>query len=222
MHLIFLFLSAALATSFDCTKATLENERLICTTPALAELDAYLDDLYKGEKVHLSPELRKTLLQEQQSWLKVRDQTCTTMTDGTHKEESISCLTYMYKMRIEFFEHHGVFQPCDTCEGNDYYTFKNMDQARKARFKSYLILSDYVSRYEAKFGAGSAIKIVQATLKEMESVDRRTQEICGTFSSGQFGREGRSFHDPLCQVSQWEDYGVYLQTQVFKQVPTVQ
>jgi len=76
------------ATSFDCTKATTNVERLICSDKTLAALDDELDSEYQNAK-RLYGEVTTPLNTQQKAWLADRNQ-C----------KSKVCLEQSYKVRI--------------------------------------------------------------------------------------------------------------------------
>lgn len=57
--------------AFDCTKASLEDEKAICATPSLMQLDAVLNKSYLSARKEADKERLKT---EQLTWLKERQQ----------------------------------------------------------------------------------------------------------------------------------------------------
>lgn len=87
------FSSSVYAASFDCHKATLVSERLICGSKDLSNLDVKLNQLYKQElnKTYVDTE---TLVFEQREWLKKRNQ-C---------EYSFDCLNALITQRIAEFK----------------------------------------------------------------------------------------------------------------------
>ena len=81
---------AAQAASFDCTKASTQVEKTICTTPELSELDDNLGEVYE-KTLDLTPaQDRHALVSKEISWLEhVRDRCA-----------SKECLIKAYKARL--------------------------------------------------------------------------------------------------------------------------
>lgn len=72
---------------FDCGMASNETERMICSDPALADLDVLLLDLYRQARNRASD--KNKLKEDQVAWVKI-SRLC-------HDKE---CLEYAYRMRI--------------------------------------------------------------------------------------------------------------------------
>ena len=64
---------AATAPSFDCAKATIEAERLICASDDLSQLDATMARTYHALRKRLGPAGRKMLATMQKIWLRERN-----------------------------------------------------------------------------------------------------------------------------------------------------
>ena len=93
MALALAFSSAApaLAASFNCAKASTADEKAICSSPALSDLDVKMATLY-GVRMQLPMLMgaRGAAQDEQKAWLAQRGQ-C---------GASTSCLTQIYQQRI--------------------------------------------------------------------------------------------------------------------------
>lgn len=76
--------------SFDCSLANHRFEILVCEDPELSALDVQLNSLYTTTRSQLSPEDRKTLLEQQRDWIK-QSRLCSTT----------ACISNAYKMRID-------------------------------------------------------------------------------------------------------------------------
>ena len=97
---LFFFLLAfqiptALAASFDCTKASTQVEKLICTTPILGQLDIALSENYRNIRAsNIGDGARATLQTEQRDWMKQRN-TCSTVACIEHETKK-----YMFNSRL--------------------------------------------------------------------------------------------------------------------------
>lgn len=82
---------SANAASFDCTKAATPDEKAICATPALSDLDTRMATLY-GVRMEIPMLMgaRGDAQDEQVAWLQTRAQ-C---------GSDIACLTAAYQTRI--------------------------------------------------------------------------------------------------------------------------
>ena len=66
-------LSVSFSASFDCSKAKLEVEKIICEFPSLSKLDEDMTKAYKY-MLSISNETQKQeLIEEQRKWLKYRN-----------------------------------------------------------------------------------------------------------------------------------------------------
>ncbi len=77
----------ALAVSFDCKKANLEIEKIICINPDLSKQDDNLNVLYK--KALQNEKAASSVRQAQKNWMKERND-C----------REISCISHVYEKRI--------------------------------------------------------------------------------------------------------------------------
>jgi len=76
--------------SFDCIKDTRLDERTICASPALSQLDRQMNDLYVVVRAGLDTGQQLLLRDEQRAWLKARG-AC---------RENVSCIAALYQQRI--------------------------------------------------------------------------------------------------------------------------
>lgn len=84
-------ITSAPAPGFDCTKARILAEVVICANPDLAEADAKLSQLYKEAMLNApSPEIGTRIRSEQQIWLAGYRNRC----------DTVVCLHEAYKNRI--------------------------------------------------------------------------------------------------------------------------
>jgi uncharacterized protein len=81
------------AWAFDCAKATLAAEKLICRSESLKALDTRMGGLYAKVRAPLGRDDKVKLLQEQRAWLSSRNR-CTI---------DLPCLEGRYKVRIADF-----------------------------------------------------------------------------------------------------------------------
>lgn len=85
--------------SFDCTKATTEVEKLICSDDELAKLDVEMNKSYHAFMKTLDEEYyRNKLKKKQLDWLSYREKLSCFNTDDTKKT---NCLKNAYQRRIE-------------------------------------------------------------------------------------------------------------------------
>ena len=76
-------------TSFDCSKASTEVEKKICTNEILSQLDGLLSDTYKSrQRPNFGLDLKK-FRQDQLNWLKERN-----------KCQDVNCIQKNYHERI--------------------------------------------------------------------------------------------------------------------------
>lgn len=81
------------AASFDCAKAALPMEKMICTDPALSQLDSELGAAYTRAIARLKD--KNLLRQWQRTWLRSPDLTACT---------SAACARPMYKARVDLLD----------------------------------------------------------------------------------------------------------------------
>ena len=86
--------------AFNCNKASTRTERMICSTPALAEQDRRLDRVYKAylDEFAQDPGPVKS---DQAAWLKARNR-C---------EEDVACLGQAYRSRLDLLEGRSPSMP---------------------------------------------------------------------------------------------------------------
>lgn len=76
--------------SFNCSTSTASDERTICASTALSQLDRQMSDLYSAVLSRLDAIAQATLREAQRSWLRERA-ACAT---------NASCITALYQTRI--------------------------------------------------------------------------------------------------------------------------
>ncbi len=81
-------------TSYDCARAREEVDRAICYEESLAQLDLELNDVYKSAASKLTPEGRRSLVQQQREWLTERERECVIYKGW------LECLRDKYQKRI--------------------------------------------------------------------------------------------------------------------------
>ena len=79
--------------SFNCSKATHEIEKLICSDDELAALDVSLNDLYKVVMKNTPAAAQKRLKAEQSGWVKGRN-------DCWKADDKHACTKGEYEARI--------------------------------------------------------------------------------------------------------------------------
>lgn len=86
---VFLIFSCGVsAAGFDCTKASNQTEKTICSDPELSQLDEQLSNQFK--KLAVSAKDSKTLIREQRRWI----------TEVRNKCADAPCLARSYRSRI--------------------------------------------------------------------------------------------------------------------------
>ena len=89
------------AASFDCARATIPRDRLICQSSTLSALDAQLGKTYQEKRAKLSPHGAAMLQTSERSWLKYVNTVCP-MTPTSHDPRAtpVACLTSRYQERL--------------------------------------------------------------------------------------------------------------------------
>ncbi len=99
------------AASFDCKKARVPLDRIICSTPDLSTADSKLGIIYKMVISNQPIATAQKMQKDERVWLKSRAPWCSTRI-GT-QNLSIACLQDMYDDRISYL--YGVYyQPAGT------------------------------------------------------------------------------------------------------------
>lgn len=92
------------AANFDCAKATLRRDKLICADATLSKLDEELARVYRATTGRLSNEGRRILRDGQRSWVKYVRNACPiaqgTITDGYWEPANV-CMREVYNWRIK-------------------------------------------------------------------------------------------------------------------------
>ncbi|WP_303048756.1 lysozyme inhibitor LprI family protein [Luteibacter sp. 22Crub2.1] len=101
----------AFAASFDCSKASSQAERLVCSDPGLSAIDARMSDAYKSALNAAEEASKPRLLVEQRHWIRYVRDVC----------ETSDCLQAAYTRRIELLSSNSrvIFNhaACDIPEG---------------------------------------------------------------------------------------------------------
>ena len=93
---------SASAASFDCAKAKLPHDRVICADATLSKLDEELARAYRAASAKLSNEGKRVLRDGQRSWLRFARTFCPMERgDLTVWEEPAACLRAIYETRIK-------------------------------------------------------------------------------------------------------------------------
>lgn len=94
----------AMPPSFDCRKARLPTEFLICNNPRLSRLDGYLGRIYSDTHNSLTGPPRKALFRDQIDWLRWRNKECRVQQNFSDNEfralERTICLFHTTLARI--------------------------------------------------------------------------------------------------------------------------
>jgi uncharacterized protein len=85
--------------SFDCSKAKMLDEKLICTDASLMTLDRELSLVYSS-RIKEVPGLKK----DQVTWIRSRRKWCETETVSVGDAEKVACLKFEYLRRIELLK----------------------------------------------------------------------------------------------------------------------
>ena len=96
--------SRACAASFDCTKAKRVTEKLICSTPALSQLDEELAKAYRALRKELDPKGQALLKESQKRWLRSWPIVCSA--DPTQLKSAAqdpACAQERYQERLKVF-----------------------------------------------------------------------------------------------------------------------
>jgi uncharacterized protein len=96
----------AMAASFDCSLAKAPREQLICSDPALSNLDEQLGRKYQERRTLLSPTGAELLQRSEQSWLHFIAIACPLAPSGAALPPKY-CLQGKYKERLTQLEHAG-------------------------------------------------------------------------------------------------------------------
>lgn len=105
MRNIFLLLSllvsnAALAASFDCTKAKSPQEKAICASPELSAADKKIADAYKAALITATADKKEAVRVGQRAWLHVVADRC--LIPGLEPSAALpECLLGYYQTRIQ-------------------------------------------------------------------------------------------------------------------------
>ena len=101
----------ASAASFDCSKAELPLDKLICATPELSAKDEEMAAKYKAALAILSPEGQGIVKDGQRKWLKFVRTYCTSRIGqpaDNSTEDGAGCLSNEYDQRLHQFESVAV------------------------------------------------------------------------------------------------------------------
>jgi len=85
--------------SFDCTKATIEIEKTICSVKALADADAELGLIYKNLFSNLPESEKNRLRKEQIEWLASRNTSCLS------PKANVICIQNLYFKRMNTLDN---------------------------------------------------------------------------------------------------------------------
>jgi uncharacterized protein len=89
--------ASAFAVSFDCAKARTPQERTICASPELSDLDDEMASAYEALLKIAPPEYAAAVREDQRDWLAERSSNCG---PKLNEPEMLTCLKVEYKSRI--------------------------------------------------------------------------------------------------------------------------
>lgn len=95
----------AFASSFPCSKASTPQEKAVCSTPKLSQLDDQLAEAYKSLKSQLSPEGALKVQTDQREWLVWIRQTCPEKSVHKNTTDMAGCLQDGYSERIKILKN---------------------------------------------------------------------------------------------------------------------
>ena len=103
----------ALAASFDCIKARLKSEKMICADKELSALDEKLAAAYKAAVAGAEPRFASYVRLSQRDWVKARN-----VMDRESGCADAKCLRQMYIDRIRqitrpYYRHEGLYEKTD-------------------------------------------------------------------------------------------------------------
>jgi uncharacterized protein len=108
--------------SFDCAKASLAVERVICSDANLSALDRKMARVFSERLASLTSEERKALTEDQVHWLRLRAPSCgfrdSAQIDTVRLAKAVPCLAAVYTDRI------GVLK--ERCEIDESHTLNDM------------------------------------------------------------------------------------------------
>jgi uncharacterized protein YecT (DUF1311 family) len=99
------------AASFDCAAAKSSVEKLICSDPALSDLDGRLGQAFQAARGPLDPKGREWLTKVQRSWLNARLGWCgipAAGAEGKTSDAAKGCLAQLYRDRLAAYQS-GAF-----------------------------------------------------------------------------------------------------------------
>lgn len=91
------WLVGADAASFDCGAAATQQEKAVCASPALSQLDEKIADSYRAELARLSPAGQNALRKNQDQWIEATTAACANLLDDPALLPG--CLEMPYKLR---------------------------------------------------------------------------------------------------------------------------
>ncbi len=106
------------APSFECSRAAVPVEHLICSSDALSRLDAQMGDAFRARREAADEAGRAALLADQRRWLVTRLASCQIPTKGDVPEATRpaaeSCLADSYKSRVAALAVPAATTPAPT------------------------------------------------------------------------------------------------------------
>jgi uncharacterized protein len=89
--------SPAVASSFDCAKASSPAERLVCSNPELSALDSRMSEAYSNAIGAVEPASKPRLVIEQRHWIRYVRDVC----------DTVNCLRSAYGQRSDLLEKNS-------------------------------------------------------------------------------------------------------------------
>jgi uncharacterized protein len=98
------------AASFDCNKADIARETIICSDPTLSEADTKLNGLYTASLQRLSDHGARQLRDDQRGWLHFTGDACPwqTTSNTETRSQAVACLMSAYSNRLRDFEQIAI------------------------------------------------------------------------------------------------------------------
>lgn len=174
LFILLLFTSPVMAASFDCTAPALNStEQLICTTPALAELDVQMAAQYAATQQTVD---NGALRASQRQWISKQQRVCT---QESQREAQVACLTGTLQQRLTTLatwaalvqqpKHAQAYETLlyNQAGNESCHTAENTYQIKSCQHKTLQFLQATTQLYLA--AAEKAAKATEATYRELDS-----------------------------------------------------
>jgi uncharacterized protein len=117
------------AASFDCHKTQTKNEKLICITPELSQLDENLAKQYFSS-LQKSDDDGEVIKKSQRAWLKQIDKECSTS----------DCLIKNYRIRLDTLKNWKKNIPADTTMFGKHYLLHSVPIINNSTKDGYYLI----------------------------------------------------------------------------------